>query len=223
VLAFGDPAFGNPPSSGSEWQTVLAAVERTGGLPRLGASAAEVHDLASLFPGTVVRVGRAASEAEFRRLPLRTYRVIHLATHAIVSDWSADATALVLASGDGEDGLLRPGDLADLDLAADLVVLSACRTARGVIEGGEGVQGLTAALLEGGAKAVLASQWAVEDHRTALFMGRFYRTVRRGIPVTDALAEVKRGLALEGRPAQEWAGFVLVGNPMIRIGPVAGR
>ncbi|MEO8449956.1 MAG: CHAT domain-containing protein [Gemmatimonadota bacterium] len=220
VLAFGDPQLRQ---SGGELRTVLAAVQRSGGLPRLAASSAEVRDLASLFPGTVVRVGRRASEAELKRQPLRAFRIIHLATHAIVSDWSADATALVLASGQGEDGLVRPGDFADFGLAADLVVLSACRTARGVTEGGEGVQGLTAALLEGGARTVLASQWAIDDHRTAVFMGRFYRALRRGIAVTDALAEVKRMLAAEGRPAQEWAGFVLVGDPMVRIEPGVAR
>ncbi|MGH7536669.1 MAG: CHAT domain-containing protein [Gemmatimonadales bacterium] len=75
-------------------------------------------------------------------------------------------TALALTPGQGEDGFVTPGELAGLRLDADLVVLSACRTAGGVVVDGEGVQGLTAPLLAAGARSVVATSWQVGDQLT---------------------------------------------------------
>src|SRR4029079_17985556 len=103
-----------------------------------------------------VRLGADASAAFLKHAELRGYRVLHFATHALVDERSAARTALALAPGEGEDGFVGPAELASLGLGADLVILSACRTAGGAVIEGEGIQGLTAPLLEGGARAVVA-------------------------------------------------------------------
>jgi CHAT domain-containing protein len=79
-----------------------------------------------------------------------------------------------LGGGDGEDGLLSVLDLADLRVAADLVVLSACETARGRVLGTEGVIGLPRALFLAGCPRVLASLWKVDDEATKALMVKFY-------------------------------------------------
>ena len=95
----------------------------------------------------------AASEAQLKREPLGRYQIIHFATHALVDETSPTRTSLALTPGDGDDGFVRPGELSSLTLAANLVVLSACRTATGRLVRGEGMLGLTAPLLAAGARS----------------------------------------------------------------------
>src|SRR5262249_11485794 len=145
-----------------------------GGLPRLEASAREVALVARYAPEAEVRLRAAASAAWLKRADLTPFRVLHLATHAVVDESTAARTALALAPGDGADGFVAPGELAALQLDADLVVLSACRTARGVLVEGEGVEGLTGPLLQAGARAVVATRWRIGDAATVAFVRAFY-------------------------------------------------
>jgi CHAT domain-containing protein len=124
---------------------------------------------------------------------------------------------LALAPGGGEDGFVTPSDLAALDLDADLVVLSACRTAGGVFVRGEGVEGLTAPLLEAGARGVVASLWQVGDRNTAAFVEAFYKELAGGATTGDALTAAKRGALRRGQLPASWAAFTLVGDPTVRI------
>jgi CHAT domain-containing protein len=143
--------------------------------------------------------------------------VIHFATHALVDEQSVARTALALAPGDGESGFVGPGDVAALELDADLVVLSACRTAGGVVLSGEGVQGLTAPFLEAGARSVVATQWQIADQTTTRTVERFYDALARGLPLSEALREAKLDAMRRGRPPREWAAFTVVGDPFVTI------
>src|SRR6185369_3035055 len=158
LLAFGDPAFAKRGSTGiltdAAVETYSSAFDSAGGLQRLEASGREARLVARFAPEAEVRLRERASAAYLKHAPLEHLRVIHFATHALVDDRTAARTALVLAPGEGESGFVGPGDLAALQLDADLVVLSACRTAAGVVLGGEGIQGLTAPLLQAGARSV---------------------------------------------------------------------
>src|SRR5207302_9841478 len=129
--------------------------------------------------------------------------VIHLATHALVDESSPSHTALALSPGDGEDGFIGLSELAALSLRAELVVLSACRTARGALVSGEGVQGLTTPMLEAGARAIVASSWRVGDAWTRRFMSRFYRGLASGQMAGDALRAAKLDVLRAGSPARE--------------------
>jgi CHAT domain-containing protein len=143
--------------------------------------------------------------------------VIHLATHALVDESSLARTALALAPGAREDGFLSPADLADLTLDADMVVLSACRTAGGVTVAGEGVQGLTTPLLAAGARSVVATQWRVGDRSTVRLVADLYDGLARGETVAEALRSAKLAALRRGAPAGEWAGFTVVGDPLARV------
>ncbi len=220
VLALGDPAFAGERSSGllREAETFRGAFEAAGGLPRLSASGDEVRDVARYSPASaVVRLRGEASESWLKQASLAPFGVIHLATHALVDESSLARTSLALAPGGGEDGFLTPADLAALKLEADLVVLSACRTAGGVMVAGEGMQGLTSPLIEAGARAVVATQWRISDRGTVRLVDDFYAGLGRGLPVVAALRQAKLAAIRRGAPAGEWAAFTVVGDPLVRV------
>ena len=212
VLAMGDPAFAHQPEPGSPAEVHLLAFQHSGGLERLRGSAREARAAARYGDRGDVRLGMEASEAALKADGLDGYRVIHLATHALVDDRSVAHTSLALAPGGGEDGFVSPTEFAGLHLAADLLVLSACRTGRGPVVGGEGIQGLAAPALEAGARAVVGSAWDVTDGATADFMRRFYAALASGLPVDEALRSAKLQARRAGAPPTVWAGFAVVGD-----------
>jgi CHAT domain-containing protein len=211
VLAIGDPAFGRLAPADTE---LFAAA---GGLPRLPGSGEEARLVARYAPAAELRLGDRASAAYLRQAPLDSFRVIHLATHALVDDRALGRTALALAPGDSGSGLVTPNELARLRLRADLVVLSACRTAGGMAVDGEGLQGLTAPLLEAGARSVVATSWRVGDRSTLRLVDGLYAGLAKGRPVIEALREAKLGAMRSGAPPAAWAAFVLVGDPATMV------
>ena len=98
------------------------------------------------------------------------------------------------------------------------MVLSGCRTAGGVVVEGEGVQGLTAPLLQAGTRSVVATQWRIADRSTVAFIEDFYRALARRLPVGDALREAKIASIRRGATPREWAAFVAVGDPLVTVG-----
>jgi CHAT domain-containing protein len=216
VLALGDARFAREVAGAGDGEadTYRSAFAAEGGLPRLEASAREARSAGRFGVRSVVRLREGASEAYLKSAPLDSFRVVHLATHALVSEWTPARSALALAPGGGEDGFLGPADLSSLRLQADLVILSACRTAGGVVTAGEGVQGLTAPLLEAGARAVVATLWPVRDRETAAFMEAFYAALAAGQPAGEALQAAKLDAIERRAPAAEWASFTLVGDPL---------
>jgi hypothetical protein len=218
VLAFGDPAFTHS-SGAAEYRSAVTAT----GLPRLRESGREARMAASFASLATVRLGDSASAAYLEHAPLDSFTVLHFATHAIVDDRSADRTALVLSPGGGESGVVTPSDVAGLRLNADLIVLSACRSAGGVVVDGEGVQGLTAPFLEAGARSVVATEWRIRDETTVPFVRAFYSGLARGLPVADALRAAKLERRASGARPSEWAAFTVVGDPTVRIAAVSPR
>lgn len=215
LLALGDPAFAAEVAPRAS--AFRSAFDETGGLTRLDGSATEARRVARYAPGAALRLRAGASEAFLKRTRLDTLRVLHFATHALVDEQEAGRTALALAPGGGEDGFLGMAELAALRLDADLVVLSACRTAGGAVLKGEGVQGLVTPLLAAGARSVAATRWSVDDRRTARFVDDFYAALARGLPAADALRAARLRALRRGAPAREWAAFTLVGDPLVRV------
>jgi CHAT domain-containing protein len=112
-------------------------------------------------------------------------------------------TGIALAFGEGGEGYFTIGDVMELDLDAELVVLSACQTARGEVMGGEGVQSMARAFLYAGARSVVASLWQVEDRTASETMEEFYRrSLRGGLSPGRALRQaklaVRRSKAMRG-------------------------
>ncbi|HUR95224.1 MAG TPA: CHAT domain-containing protein [Gemmatimonadales bacterium] len=219
LLALGDPTFPRERGAGTTRASELfrGAFDAAGGLPRLAASGDEARDVARYARDAEVRLRDEASEAWLKRTPIDRFRVIHLATHALVDENSLARTSLALAPGSGEDGFLSPADLSALKLRADLVVLSACRTAGGVMVTGEGLQGLTAPLIEAGARAVVATRWRINDRSTVRVVRDLYDALARGAPVAEALRAAKLAAVRRGAPMSEWAGFTVVGDPLVRV------
>jgi CHAT domain-containing protein len=167
--------------------------------------------------GSELRVGSEASERFVSSVPLERFGVVHFATHALLDERVPSRSALVLADSDGEngDGLLPAREIYRLHLWSELVVLSACQTARGRILPGEGVQGLSQAFFHAGARSVVASLWNVSDRRTADLMAGFYEHLARGEPKASALQAAKLDLLRRepGLSPRYWAAFVLIGEP----------
>jgi len=165
-----------------------------------------------IYVGAEAREDRAKKEAG-------AFQVLHFATHGVLDNAAPMYSHLALAQGDkNEDGLLEAWELMQMDLHADLAVLSACETARGRFGAGEGVIGLTWALFVAGTPATVVSQWKVESASSRELMLGFHRNLRalsrEPAPKAEALRQA--ALKLMKNPSTShpfyWAGFVLVGD-----------
>jgi len=151
---------------------------------------------------------------------LRRFKILHLATHGIVDGTNPQLSGLVfsLVDKDGKParGFLRLGDIYNLNLPTDLVVLSACQTALGPDAKSEGLTGLTRGFMYAGAARVVASLWKVDDAATAELMKRFYSyMLEKKMPAAEALRRAQLDISTlkeEWRPSFYWAGFVLQGE-----------
>jgi CHAT domain-containing protein/Tfp pilus assembly protein PilF len=185
----------------------------------LPASRAEVEEIARLFPSDQVRLylGADASEANVRENPaLREARWIHFAVHGFFNEERPELSGLVLTQGGERDaGLLQAYEIFNLDLTADLVVLSACDTALGKNVSGEGILGVSRAFLYAGASSVVVSLWQVSDASTSDLMIRFYRHLSQSGDKAEALRLSKLEMIREGRydHPYRWAPFILIGRP----------
>jgi CHAT domain-containing protein len=184
----------------------------------LPGSKQEVTSIVGIVPGpSKLLLDTNATEADLKSIPLADYRVIHLAVHGVASPQYPDRAALVLGSSitSGEDGLLQAREIRDLDLHADLVVLSACETGAGKLLGEEGIASLERSFLIAGAKSVIASLWTADDTFTIALMKRLYQHLVAGADKSTALQQAKIDLLKEfGDQALPvyWAGFTLVGD-----------
>ncbi|HVS00156.1 MAG TPA: CHAT domain-containing tetratricopeptide repeat protein [Thermoanaerobaculia bacterium] len=191
------------------------------GLERLPATRREAETIAALAPAGQVwtALNLDASREAVLAGGLRGYRVVHFATHGLADTQNPELSGLVLslvdAAGRPRQGLLSLSDVYELDLDADLVVLSGCRTALGKEVRGEGVMGLTRGFLSAGVPRVVASLWQVQDRTTAELMTRFYGALwRDGLPPAAALRAAQQSLRRDPRyrDPYSWAGFVLQGD-----------
>ena len=190
-------------------------------LPRLRSSRREAETLASLAPPgeLLVALDFDADRSLAMGGRLAEYRIVHFATHSVIDARYPVLSGLALSlydrHGQPLDGFLRLRDIYGLRLQADLVVLSACRTALGKEVRGEGLLGLTRGFLHAGARSVVASLWAVPDRATSELMERFYRAmVEEGLTPAAALRRAQLSMVREHRwkDPYNWAGFVLFGE-----------
>ena len=148
---------------------------------------------------------------------IRDYRYVHLATHGLVNTRRPELSGVVLslvdADGRSQDGFLRLHDIYNMDLQADLVVMSACQTALGKEMKGEGLIGLSRGFMYAGTPRVVASLWDVRDATTAELMKRFYeKMIKEGRSPASALQAAQMSFVREGRPVSTWAAFILQGE-----------
>jgi CHAT domain-containing protein len=194
----------------------------------------EVESIARMLAGSAdVLVGRQASETAVRAA-LPGARVVHFATHALVDDADPLGSHLVLgaaanAATQDRDGRLTASEVAGMTLEGELVVLAACRSARGPISS-DGIAGLTRAFQSAGVPTVLATLWDVSDRTTARVFDRFYREWTAGASKDAALRAAQLALIHDLRAGRVtataggtrivypehpwfWAAPILIGAP----------
>jgi len=160
-----------------------------------------------------------ANEKSIKSGELEQYKVLHFATHGFVNSEKPELSSLLLAQDTtgGEDGVLYSGEIYNLKLNADLAVLSACETGLGKIQKGEGIIGLTRALLYAGAKNIIVSLWQVADESTSALMVDFYKnslTSKGQLSYSEALRNAKLKMIREEKYAHPffWSPFILIGK-----------
>jgi len=199
---------------------VRSVYQRSGiNFPPLPNTRIEVQKIGRLFPPDRRKtyLGLNATEAAVKRERLSDYRKVHFATHALIDDEipARSGVVLSLVNTGQEDGILRMPEIVNLELNADLVVLSACQTGLGKLIQGEGMVGLTRAFMYAGTPRVAVSLWEINDLATADFMQAFYRQMKTGQSPGDALREAKLSMIRSNVPDYHqpyfWAPFVLAG------------
>jgi CHAT domain-containing protein/Tfp pilus assembly protein PilF len=189
--------------------------------PRLPFSRREAEAIyATAAPGDATQaLDFDASKATAMSHELRDYKIVHLATHGLVNSEHPALSGLVFSlidrKGQNEDGFLSLSDIYNLELNADLVVLSACQTALGKEIKGEGLIGITRGFMYAGSPRVMASLWKVDDEATAELMKKFYEGIlRNGQRPAEALRAAQMWMLRQPRwkAPYYWAGFILQGE-----------
>jgi CHAT domain-containing protein/tetratricopeptide (TPR) repeat protein len=214
VLALGNPTLGKETI---ERGALALRDEKLNPLPE---AEKEVKALGQLYGAARSKIYIGAEAREDRlKAEAAQARILHFATHGILNNSSPMYSHIVLAQGDSnEDGLLEAWELTQMDLRADLVVLSACETARGRFGAGEGMIGLSWAMFVAGAPATVVSQWKVESASTRELMLGFHQRLMASSKAKMTKAEALRQAALKLMKNPDashpfyWAGFVLVGD-----------
>ncbi|MEM1041025.1 MAG: CHAT domain-containing protein [Bacteroidota bacterium] len=213
LVAFGRSAFG-----GVETDSPLRSVYEEGAPPDLPNVARELADLGRRFPSAFVALDEEATESRFYER-LEDARLLHIASHAFVEDANPLGSYIQLSPDPDstEDGRLYLYELMQQPLAADLVVLSGCRTARGRDLLGEGVLGLQYAVRAAGAASTLGTLWRVDDAATVELMDGFYAHLARGERKDVALQQAQLDYlethgGLRSSPFF-WAAPILYGDP----------
>lgn len=189
-------------------------------LPRLAFSRREAQAILALTAkgSGLEAVDFRASRETATSAELAQYRIVHFATHGLLDNKHPELSGLVLSMVDEEgkarNGFLDLEDIYNLNLPADLVVLSACETGLGKEMGTEGLVGLTRGFMYAGAPRVLASLWKVDDVATAKLMESFYRgMLKEGKRPAAALRQAQLEMWKQGRWVNPyyWGAFTLQG------------
>lgn len=233
-FGLGDPVFDNAddrlavmrglkivakdqPTAGSE----IAANETTRAagyyFGRLENTEKEIKEVGKLFDNSVLLTGVNASENKLKSEDLSSRRYLLFSTHGILGSEipyiKQPALVLNLVNNDKEDGFLTASEILNLNLNADVVVLSACKTGLGVQSAGEGVVGLSRVFMYAGTDTVLVSLWSVDDESTYKLMVKFFEGVKGGKDKIAALKDAKNYLRTNGYENPfYWAPFILIGE-----------
>jgi CHAT domain-containing protein/tetratricopeptide (TPR) repeat protein len=215
LLALGNPAIG---SETAEKVTAIFMSEKLLPLPEAERQVKALQQIygskdSSIYIGTEAKEDRLKQEAS-------NYKILHLATHGILNDANPMYSCLVLSqlqNNSSDDGLLEAWEIMKMDLNADLVILSACDTARGKVGAGEGMIGLAWSLFVAGCPTTVVSQWKVETESNTEFMIAFHKNLTSAKGQTSK-AEALRQAALKLMKNKKyshpfyWAPFVIIGD-----------
>ena len=158
--------------------------------------------------------GAAATETIIKNGSLSGYGYLHFATHGFVNEEQPHLSGIVFSGDDENDGILYVDDIFNLNLNANLVVLSACETARGKLHRGEGILGFIRAFIYAGTSNLVTTHWKVDDRSTAEWMVKFYEEALNGKTYAEAVQIVKKAFISDPERANPryWSSFVLHGR-----------
>ncbi|MGW5160458.1 CHAT domain-containing protein [Nonomuraea wenchangensis] len=219
----GAPAFYAP--SFATLALARARPPRTSAVPLVTVGVAfpdEARAVALTFEGGRCMSGRHLSKEDVRE-SVAEAAVVHFACHGYFDTQNFTDSGLLLrvTQDPVREEILSLRDLADWRLHADLVVLSACETGLGQVVPSDFL-GLSRGMLAAGARAVLATLWPVDDTRTQALILDLYRQMARQrrergrVDVAAALAAAQ-ARARESLPLYDWAGFKLIGWPLLDL------
>ncbi|WP_290598976.1 CHAT domain-containing protein [Anabaena sp. AL93] len=200
ILVVGNPTMPKIPIT-DEQLTSLPGAER------------EAVKIADLLKTQAITGNKATKTAIVQKM-LKA-RIIHFATHGLVDDFKGFGVpgAIAFAPSGEDNGFLTSGEILDLKLNAELIVLSACDTGRGRITG-DGVVGLSRSLITAGIPSIVVSLWSVGDDSTSLLMTEFYKNMQQKQDKATALRQAML-TTMKHKNYQSpyhWAAFTLIGE-----------
>jgi len=181
--------------------------------PHLEFASREIDSIASAMhsPKTTIFRGDSATPGSYRNAHPGEFEFVHFAAHAAANPQSPLDSAVILSGPDDANRLLAR-DVAAIPLGAQLVTISACRSAGGRIYAGEGLVGFAWAFLRAGARNVIAGFWDVSDRSTSQLMASLYGGIASGKQPLEALRSAKLDLLHAGGAYAKplyWAPFQL--------------
>ncbi len=203
-------------NGGGNVSTAVGSVQ----YPPLPFSETEARSIAALFhSASTVLLRHEANESNLKTALQRPYQVVHLSSHSFTNLEQPKMSGLACAPSPAsrlreEDGLLYVGELYNLRVMADLVVLSSSESGVGALNATEGMLGLNRAFTYAGAQNVIYALWKIRDQSSSELMIQFYREMLAGAPYAAALQKAK--LSMLGNPATAspgiWSAFLLIGR-----------
>lgn len=212
---------------------LAAALARLPRLPGTAAELAAVQRIVGADPGSVLLRERFTDRGVLDGAGVGDARVLMFSTHGLfAADFPEaagclpDAALLTSAVSDGAGLFLDSAQVLDLELDADLVVLSACDTGNpqpvapgesGLASGGDALSGLARSFFYAGARSVMVSHWVLPDEDTVALMTAFFERLKEGTAGPEALRAAQLAQIARGAddPLQ-WAALAVVGAPQAR-------
>lgn len=213
-LIVGDPAINTHLQGYSERRSILddnpGALRNIAMLP-LKYSREEVSSIERIVNADKVLTDSNATETNFKK-NAEFRSIIHLSTHSFLFNKQPVIFFSNLYDPDN-DGFLEAGEIVQLKLNSDLVVLSSCNSGLGRVDESEGIIGMSKAFFEAGAKSIVVSLWEVNDRYTSRLMTLFYQKLNDGLDKSEALRQAKIQFIKDYSPnPYYWGAFVLSGD-----------
>jgi len=181
----------------------------------------EVKEIAALFNKydykSITFLRSEAKEEIIKHNTINKYNIVHIASHGFINEKRPKLSGILFWKSDSnsnEDAILHLGEIFNLNLDADLIVLSACESGLGKLVSGEGIIGLTRGFIYAGVENVVISLWQVADQSTSQLMVDFYKFLLDGNSYSQSLRLAKLKMISEKVFAYplEWSPFILIGN-----------
>jgi CHAT domain-containing protein len=201
------------PGAGKTGELFLGALGTVAadGMQALPGTLTETAGIAVVWPNARRVSGEAFTHDEARRALLNA-DAVHFATHGLLEEEAPLFSALVTSPAAGQPSRLSLYEIVGMRIRARLVVLSACDTGLGKLQGGDEITGLARTFLTAGADTVVASLWKVSDESTVLLMREFYRELRSGLTPGAALRASAIAVRAKYPHPFYWAPFVVTGR-----------